>query len=106
MSGNQTSSFAGGSKFCVHCGEKILKDAVICIHCGRQVEKLESTPVQPNIVINNTNAGYACARGPYNKWIAFALCFFLGFFGAHKFYENKPGMGILYFFTAGLFVIG
>lgn len=41
-----------------------------------------------------------------NKWIAFSLCLFLGYFGAHKFYEGKSGMGILYLFTAGLFGIG
>ncbi len=43
---------------------------------------------------------------PKNKWVAFALCLFLGFFGAHKFYEGKIGMGILYIFTVGLFYIG
>lgn len=41
-----------------------------------------------------------------NKWVAFLLCFFLGYLGAHKFYEGKIGMGILYLFTAGLFGIG
>jgi len=30
----------------------------------------------------------------------------LGFFGLHKFYLGKFGMGILYFFTGGLFIIG
>lgn len=37
---------------------------------------------------------------------ALLLCIFLGFFGAHKFYEGKAGMGILYLFTAGLFIFG
>ena len=41
-----------------------------------------------------------------NKWVALLLCFFLGGLGAHKFYEGKVGMGILYLFTAGLFGIG
>ena len=41
-----------------------------------------------------------------NKWVAFSLCLFLGYFGAHKFYEGKSGMGILYLFTVGLFGIG
>lgn len=43
---------------------------------------------------------------PKNKVVALVLCIFLGYFGAHKFYENKPGMGVLYIFTAGLFGIG
>ena len=41
-----------------------------------------------------------------NKLIAFCLCLFLGFLGAHKFYEGKYVWGILYFFTFGLFFIG
>lgn len=41
-----------------------------------------------------------------NKWISFLLCLFLGGLGAHKFYEGKLGMGILYLFTLGLFGIG
>ena len=34
------------------------------------------------------------------------LCFFLGGIGAHKFYEGKTGMGVLYLFTFGLAVVG
>ena len=41
-----------------------------------------------------------------NKWVAFLLCLFLGCYGGHKFYEGRIGMGILYFFTAGLLGIG
>ncbi len=41
-----------------------------------------------------------------NKWVAFFLCLFLGFLGAHKFYEGKAGLGILYILTIGLFGIG
>ena len=76
-------------------------------------------PYQPYyqpIIINNTNTNVntnqvsnnAYYRGgtPKNKWVAFLLCFFLGGFGAHKFYEGKIGMGILYLFTGGLFFIG
>lgn len=42
----------------------------------------------------------------YNKWIDFCLCLFLGFIGAHKFYERKYSMGIIYLFTLGLFCVG
>ena len=41
-----------------------------------------------------------------SKWIAFFLCLFLGVFGAHKFYEGRILLGILYIFTSGLFMIG
>lgn len=41
-----------------------------------------------------------------NKWTSWILCLFLGFFGAHKFYEGKTGEGLLYLFTLGLCGIG
>lgn len=41
-----------------------------------------------------------------NKWVDFFLCLFLGYFGVHKFYEGKIGIGIIYLFTLGLFGIG
>jgi TM2 domain-containing membrane protein YozV len=41
-----------------------------------------------------------------SKMIAYGLWFFLGVFGAHKFYLDKIGMGILYFCTGGIFGIG
>lgn len=98
------------TKFCKHCGERIPANAVICTHCGCQVEELKQGG-QPNIVINNTNTNannnvtFAGGRVK-NKWVAFFLCLFLGFLGAHKFYEGKIGMGIVYLFTIGLFGLG
>lgn len=106
------------TKFCKHCGQKIAEVAVICPHCGGQVEiiKQEAPAAQPNIVINNTNtntnqnknyvAAGAVMGKPKNKWVAFLLCLFLGGIGAHKFYEGKIGMGILYLLTCGFFGIG
>lgn len=102
------------TKFCKFCGEKIAEDAVMCTHCGRQVEQLKGE--QPQVVINNANTntntnvntnvnGMGYGR-PKNKWVALLLCIFLGFLGAHKFYEEKAGMGVLYLFTMGLFGIG
>lgn len=111
---NNNTTVETKTKFCKHCGGKIPEDAILCTICGRQVEELKSNSQQPNIVINNDNTnvntnvnqngvGFGRAK---NKWVALVLCFFLGFFGAHKFYEGKVGMGILYIFTAGLFGIG
>ena len=41
-----------------------------------------------------------------SKWVSFFLCLFLGPIGAHKFYEGKILLGIVYVFTCGLFGIG
>ena len=41
-----------------------------------------------------------------NNWCAFILCLFFGWLGVHKFYEGKIGIGVLYLFTGGLFLIG
>ncbi len=104
------------TKFCKHCGAKIAVDAVICTACGRQVEEIKTENTStPNIIINNANTnsnvntnnvGVGAMGRAKNKWVALILCAFLGFFGAHKFYEGKIGMGVLYLFTGGLFCIG
>ena len=100
------------TKFCKHCGQSIFAAAVVCPHCGCQVEEMYQ-PSQPNIVINNannnTNTNVNPAMfgiRPKNKWVALLLCIFLGFLGAHKFYEEKTGLGVLYLLTVGLFGIG
>lgn len=36
----------------------------------------------------------------------FLVCLFGGYIGLHKFIEKKPGLGLLYLFTCGLFGIG
>jgi len=103
------------TKFCKFCGAKIPEDAVLCTACGRQVETIkQESAATPQIVINNSNANSnvntnvngGSTRKACNKWVSFFLCLFLGLLGAHKFYEGKNGIGILYLFTCGLFGIG
>ena len=62
----------------------------------------KNTNVNANVNANGAIVG----RRLCNKWVSLILCFFLGFIGAHKFYEGKTGMGILYLFTGGLFIVG
>lgn len=112
---NTTQEPAVKTKFCRHCGGKIPEAAVVCTLCGCQVEEMKQAE-QPNIVINNantnsnvnTNQNIMGALGvrAKNKWVAFFLCFFLGFLGAHKFYEGRGGSGVLYLLTCGLFGFG
>lgn len=105
----QTNTVQKEQKYCKHCGQLIDKDCIICPKCGKQVEQMS----QPNVVINNTNQnqnvninGNGRLKKECNKWVAFFLCLFLGWIGAHKFYEGKIGLGVLYLLTGGLLGIG
>lgn len=108
----EPAAYTENTKFCKHCGAKIPADAVICTKCGCQVEEIKQAQASPNVVINNTNANAnaninaGVGIRPKNKWVSLLLCIFLGFLGAHKFYEGKVGMGVLYLFTCGLFGVG
>lgn len=104
------------TKFCKYCGEKVPIDSVVCTKCGRQIEETD----KGGIVINNAASSSASAsaaatatvpverphKKKINKMTALLLCIFLGWVGAHKFYEGKIGMGILYVLTMGLLCIG
>lgn len=105
--------------YCSKCGKEIDNDAIICPLCGVATQNFNTVQKnsQPQVVINNTNTntnvnknsnvtGIEVGRRVKNKWIALLLCIFLGCFGAHKFYEGKNGMGILYLFTIGILGVG
>ena len=100
------------TKYCQHCGKLIDEDCVVCPICGKQVAQLKAE--QPSIVINNTNdnnnqnfnGNFIGFGRPKNKVVALILCICLGYLGAHKFYEDKPGLGVLYLCTLGLFGFG
>ena len=63
--------------FCSICGAEIAANAPVCIKCGA-----------PNIA----GVGYVSEKTMVS---AALLCFFLGGFGAHRFYVGKTGTGIL-----------
>lgn len=103
-------------KFCKFCAEQVPVESVVCPKCGKQIEELGKAD---NIVINNSSSSSASAaasasataiqpneKKAKNKGTAILLCLTLGAFGAHKFYEGKIGMGILYICTGGLFLVG
>lgn len=41
-----------------------------------------------------------------SKWVSFLLCLFFGTIGAHKFYEGRVLLGIVYLCTLGLAGVG
>ncbi|MDB4913822.1 MAG: hypothetical protein JWM95_1466 [Gemmatimonadetes bacterium] len=73
------------TKYCHACGRVIDAMAVVCPPCG---------VMQPAI---------RGVGGESPKLIApaFLLCFFLGIFGAHRFYAGKTMTGFLQLFTLG-----
>ena len=99
---------------CPNCGGKEFtetSDAWICQYCDTRHPKPAPKAVPSAAPVWQTEPVYREATDlgqlrQKNKWVSFALCLFLGCFGAHKFYEGKIGMGILYLFTCGLFYIG
>ncbi len=118
---NQSSSTpATELKSCPHCGSMISTGCSACPQCGKPV----SFTSRNNSNYNNYNSGVQQhslsnpnVQGNYvdrtshdpnikNKYISLALCIVLGFLGLHKFYEGKKVMGVLYFFTMGLFGLG
>lgn len=66
-------------KYCSGCATVLHKSARACPHCGAP----------------QGGAGIAGA-GEKNKIVAFVLAWFLGGFGAHKFYLGRIGWGVAY----------
>lgn len=95
---------------CPKCGNEF--EGNFCNQCGTSIGGAPSQPTppppQPQIVINNVNSNTVAGYGVRvkNKWVALVLCLFLGFLGAHKFYEGKILLGVVYIFTLGLCGIG
>jgi TM2 domain-containing membrane protein YozV/ribosomal protein L40E len=87
--------------FCTSCGAIIKKEAEICPKCGVRQRRAENSLQQiDQAVFGNGNIQ------PRSKTVAYLLLIFLGVFGAHRFYLEKIGTGILYLLTFGLFGIG
>jgi TM2 domain-containing membrane protein YozV/ribosomal protein L40E len=78
-------------KFCNECGAVIKAKAEICPKCGvRQMP----VPLAFGVTANNGKSKIAAAL----------LAFFLGGFGAHKFYLGQIGWGIVYLIFCWTFI--
>ena len=103
---------------CPNCGAPRGVEDRFCIYCKAEFDKAPSQEKQevhihyhqevrqePRVQVEHIYAPVE-KRSSRSRLVALLLCFFLGIFGAHKFYLGKFGMGILYLFTYGLFSIG
>ena len=84
------------TKRCASCGAEMPIDAYYCLNCGRTFDTYYD---DFETIKKQIEAQYGTWK---NKWIAWFLCLFLGWIGAHKYFEGKIGMGILYTCTFGL----
>jgi hypothetical protein len=76
-------------KYCAECGALINFKAEICPKCGVR-QPIQSTPIDTEIIEQR------------NKWIiCLLLCWFLGVFGAHRFYTGHTALGVFQLLTLG-----
>lgn len=80
-----TSSPSVDEEFCSSCGGVVKKAAEICPECGVRLQ---------GVVVESDK----------NKTTAGILAILLGGIGAHKFYLNETGMGILYLVLCWTFI--
>lgn len=71
---------------CKACGHLVSPRASTCPRCGDPVAPLPAVPAAPTLP----------AKRKHRRGIAVALSLFLGGLGAHKFYLERPGLGVLY----------
>lgn len=78
-------------KYCSDCGAIIKAKAEICPKCGvRQMP----APINLGPVAENGKSRIAAAL----------FAFFLGGFGAHRFYLRQPGLGVAYLLFSWTFI--
>lgn len=94
------------AKICPNCDTEYYSNA--CPNCGYTGSKeiVTREVSQPEYYYEPVNEQPVLQGNVKSKSVALVLCIFLGLFGAHKFYEGKFVMGIIYLFTYGLFGIG
>lgn len=101
-----------GFGYCSFCGTKIVSGEHVYVHHVNSEQKQETPPQQNYTYVTNN---YYTNEQPNRSWeavseksrtAALLLCLFFGYLGVHHFYAGRIGLGILYLFTGGLFIIG
>jgi TM2 domain-containing membrane protein YozV len=105
---------------CPICGAALLGQVKKCLHCGEWINRhceVCSTPLKGVFAARGLCASCAEARHSLvsvspapltverkSKGVAILLTFFLGGFGIHRFYLNRPGSGVMYLLFCWTFI--
>jgi len=88
----------GTPEFCLNCGAKPIAGNNFCHACGSQTNpQMEICPKCGARLVK----GIAEEISPKSRLATTLLAFFLGEFGAHRFYLGKIGTAIAMLFTLG-----
>lgn len=111
---------------CENCGAE-MGEATVCKFCGHTAPQKEAVqnvtinyygtapgaevvpPLVPPVVAPVVQPVYQTVAqqvSDKSKVVAIVIWLIFGLFGGHQFYAGKMKMGLIYFFTAGLFSIG
>lgn len=90
----------GPMKICPRCKSAMPEDAFYCLNCGVPFEDCQKDFEAVQMQVKRQFGTWK------NKWVALTLCIFLGWIGAHRYYEGKKITGLIYTFTFGIFGIG
>lgn len=75
-----------GKSFCFNCGTPTSESAENCVKCGIKLSNLEQPAANAPVI----PAGIS----PKSRTVAALFAFFLGQFGAHRFYAGKIGTAV------------
>ena len=90
--------------FCSNCGNEVAEGQAVCLNCGFSLNKKSSqSPASsgPNWLNHESHNGKS-------RVLVFAVAWFLGIFGVHRFLLGDAKAGALYVlaFVTGLFLLG